>query len=273
MTLTVGGGPLAARPAGQANYRIEAPKHRLLLEEYPHRLRAIVDDRVVLDSIRVRLLHETGSQVLPYVPLEDVDPRVLRRSATSTQSPFKGDASYWSVQVGDRLLDDALWAYERPLPEAHWLAGLVALRWDAPDAWLVEDEVAFGPHLRDPYHRVDVFETGRRVTVDAGGHVIARTDRAKLLFETSRPVRAYIPRTDVSPGVLVAVAKRTQCPYKGEAAYFSLELDGRRIADAAWTYEAPLPEALKIAHHVCFLAEGVEVTVAGDRAAFRPDET
>ncbi|HWC27317.1 MAG TPA: DUF427 domain-containing protein [Solirubrobacteraceae bacterium] len=261
MTLTVGSGPLAGRPEGRRNFAIDAPAHRLLLEDYPHRLRAVVGGRVVLDSTRASVLHETGHQIVPYVPLEDFDRAVLRRSDTVTHCPFKGDASYWSLRVGGHELDDAVWAYEQPLASAAWLAGLAALRWDKADAWFVEDEVAFGPHLRDPYHRVDVFEASRPVTVHAGEHLIARTTRPKLLFETSLPVRVYVPRADVLAGALVPSQKRTQCPYKGQATYFSVQLDGRRIDDAAWTYETPLPEAHKVTGDVCFVAEGIDVDV------------
>lgn len=134
-------------------------------------------------------------------------------------------------------------------------------QWDVADEWFVEDEVAFGPHLRDPYHRVDVFESSRPVTVRAGDHEVARSRRAKLLFETSLPVRVYVPRSDVVPGVLAASDTRTQCPYKGQASYYSLEVDRRRIEDAAWTYDTPLPEALKVAGDVCFLADGIDVAL------------
>jgi uncharacterized protein (DUF427 family) len=262
MTITVGGGPLAERPQGRTNFRLDAPEHRLLLEDYPRRLRAVVADRVVLDSTRAALLHETGYLIVPYVPLEDFDAALLRRSDTTTHCPFKGDASYWSLDLGDRVVvPDAVWAYEDPLESARWLAGLAALKWDLADAWYVEDEVSFGPHLRDPYHRVDVNESSRTVTVRVGDRLIARTMRPKLLFETSLPVRVYVPRTDVAPGVLVESDKRTQCPYKGEATYFSLDVDGRRVEDGAWSYETPLPEAQKVTGHVCFLADAIDVDV------------
>jgi uncharacterized protein (DUF427 family) len=270
MTITVGPGPLAARPGGRGNFALDAPEHRLLLEDYPYRLRAVVAGRVVLDSTRARILHETGHQIVPYVPLEDFDGAVMRRTDTTTHCPFKGDASYWALDVDGEVVEDAVWAYEDPIPSAGWLAGLASLKWDLADRWYVEDEVAFDPHLRDPYHRVDVFESGRSVTVRAGAQVIARTERPRLLFETSLPVRVYLPRADVTPGVLVASDKRTQCPYKGQATYFSLQVDGDRIDDGAWTYETPLPEAQKVTGDVCFLAEGVEVEVGepqGGRSA------
>jgi len=166
-------------------------------------------------SLRSRVRSGTRHQLVPYVPLEDVDTSILERSDTQTHCPFKGDASYWSLRVGERALPYALWAYEQPIEPARWLEGLAALAWDAPDAWYVEEDRAFGPHLRDPYHRVDVWESARPATVRAGGRVIARSDRPKLLFETSLPVRVYIPRGDVDADVLVASETRTQCPYKG----------------------------------------------------------
>jgi uncharacterized protein (DUF427 family) len=129
------------------------------------------------------------------------------------------------------------------------------------DAWFVEEDPVFG-HLRDPYHRVDVHESSRPVTVRAGGRVIARTERPKLLFETGLATRVYVPRADVAAGALTPAEKRTVCPYKGQATYWSL--DG--IPDAAWSYEAPLAEAAKVAGHVSFDAEGVEVEVGSPSA-------
>ncbi len=59
-------------------------------------------------------------------------------------------------------------------------------------------------------------------------------------------------------GVLAASATRTHCPYKGEASYW----DVAGIADGAWSYETPLPEAIRAAGHVSFPGEGIEMEVA-----------
>ena len=106
------------------------------------------------------------------------------------------------------------------------------------DAWFVEDERVFGK-LRDPYHRVDVFESSRPVTVTAGGEVIARSDRAKLLFETGLPAGRVRARRRRRGRRAHPAEKRTTCPYKGEARYW----DVSGIADGAWSYETPLSEA------------------------------
>ncbi len=258
MSLTLGSGPLAGTPAGATNYTIEAPRHRIWFEPYPRRLRAFAGGRLVLDTTRAHLLHETGIPPVPYAPLEDFAADLLTPTERTTHCPFKGDAAYWTVTAGDTVLEDVLWGYPEPLGDAPWLAGHAALYWDRMDSWFIEDERVFG-HLKDPYHRVDVYETDRPVRVLRGDDVLAETTRAKLLFETSLPRRVYVPGGDVAPGVLVPSETTSVCPYKGTASYWAV--DG--AADAAWSYETPLPEALKVQGHVCFDgADGIRVEVA-----------
>jgi uncharacterized protein (DUF427 family) len=217
-----------------------------------------VGDRVVLDSVRVRLLHETGIPPRVYVPFEDLDQSLLSRTETSTHCPFKGDASYWTLQVGDRVIEDAVWAYEAPVEQASWLAGYASLYWEKADAWLVEEDRVFG-HLRNPYHRVDVHEAARRARVRVGGVIVAETKRPKLLFETGFAPRIYVPSGDIAPDALTRAQKRTVCAYKGEATYWDVGANGSRVADAAWSYEAPLPEAIQIQGHVSFAGAGLAI--------------
>jgi uncharacterized protein (DUF427 family) len=262
MSLSLGTGPLAGEPGGAFNFDLShAPAHRIFFTDYPRRLRAVIGERVVLDTTRAKLLYETGILPVPYVPLEDFDRTLLEPTEHSTHCPFKGDASYWTVRAGDRVEENAVWAYEDPLPDAPWLRGYGALYWKKADGWFVEEEPVFS-HLRDPFHRVDVHESSRPVTVTVGGRVIARSARPKLLFETGLPMRVYVPRADVVAGVLAPAEKRTTCPYKGEATYWSV--DG--VAEAAWSYETPLPEATKAQGHVSFDGDGIEVELGEPRA-------
>jgi uncharacterized protein (DUF427 family) len=258
MSLTLGKGPLAGTPGGAFNFSLDgAPRHRIYFDAFPARLRGLVGDSVVVDTTDARLLHETAIKPVAYVPLVDVDASLLTRTETSTHCPFKGDASYWSLTVGDRVVEDALWAYEEPLPEADWLRGYGAFYWDKIDTWLVEDEPVAG--LRDPYHRVDVRTASRPVVVRAAGSVVAESDRPLMLFETGLAPRVYVPREDVADGVLEPGERRTHCPYKGDATYWSVRAGGRLLQDAAWSYEEPFDESARIAGHVSFDAEDVEV--------------
>lgn len=260
MSLTTGSGPLGGRPPA-SNYTFDAPAHKLLFEPDGRRLRAFVGETCVLDTTRMHLLHETGILPVPYVPLADIDGELLERTETTTHCPFKGDASYWSLRVGDELREDAVWAYEEPLESAPWLRGFAALYSDRVDRWMVEDEPLEG-HIRDPYHRVDVHQSSRRVRVSAGDDLVAESSRPVLLFETSMPVRAYLPRGDVVAGRLAPSSTQTTCPYKGEATYWHVHANGRTFDDAAWSYELPHAAAMRIAGHVCFAADGIDVALS-----------
>ena len=262
MTLTLGSGPLSSNGAGSLNFDMaDAPKHRLLFDDYPRRMRAFLDGQPLLDTTRGKLLHESNILPVFYLPIEDLDKNLLEESGHTTHCPFKGDASYWSLHVGDQLIENAVWHYPQPLAPASWLDGFCSLYDSAPDLWLQEDEPVHG-HLRDPYHRVDVLESSRRVVVKAGGETIAESDRPKLLFETGLPPRPYIPRADVRPGILVPSETTSHCPYKGHATYFGVTAGGTLVEDAAWTYESPLPEAIRATDHLSFDGEGIEVEIS-----------
>ncbi len=262
MTLTISNGPLAAHPPGTVNYHIDGPDHVLLFQEFPRRVRAGFGGETVADTAAGMLLHETNYLPKLYFPDADVRSDLLEPSDTVTWCPFKGEATYRSVRVGDRVAGDAVWAYPDPLEGARWLAGYASIDWSSMDAWFDEDEEVEG-HLRDPYHRVDVRRSSRHVRVLAGDEVIAESTRPKLLSETGLPNRWYLPGGDVRGGVLEPSDTVTVCPYKGTASYWSLLLGERRIDDAAWSYEQPLENALAAGGHVCFVHPEVTVEVDG----------
>jgi uncharacterized protein (DUF427 family) len=78
----------------------------------------------VADSHQPRLLFETGSPTRYYLPLVDLRLDLLRPSSTTTRCPYKGTATYWSVDVGGRVFEDVVWSYQAPLLEAVKIAGL-----------------------------------------------------------------------------------------------------------------------------------------------------
>jgi uncharacterized protein (DUF427 family) len=210
----------------------------------------------VLDTTRGKLLYEIAIPPRFYAPIEDFDAAVLSRTDHSTHCAFKGDASYWSVSVNGASKENAVWAYENPIAEAAWLDGYASLYHGKADEWWVEDERALGGALRDPFHRVDVLPSSRRVRVTAGDEVLVDTDRAMLLFETGLSPVAYVPRADVRSEITPS-EKRTFCPYKGEARYS----DVAGIADAAWSYEYPRPESTGIAGLVAFDVSKVTIAI------------
>jgi uncharacterized protein (DUF427 family) len=264
MTLTIGTGPFGDQGDKAFNFDVRAPRdHALYLEESPKRVRVVLGDETVADSRRAKLLHEAGLLPVYYFPQEDVRMELLEESEHTTHCPFKGDASYWSVRVGERVVENAVWGYPEPIDSCPPIAGLVAFYWNKMDHWYEEDEEVF-VHPRDPYHRVDVLESSRHVTVKVNGEVVAETDRPMILFETGLPPRYYMPQEDVRGAALLKTEKTTQCPYKGVASYYSVDAGDRRVEDLVWYYPDPIPEATKIKGLLCFFNEKVDLEVDGE---------
>jgi uncharacterized protein (DUF427 family) len=101
-------------------------------------------------------------------------------------------------------------------------------------------------------HRIEISDGDREVVVRAGEHVIARTARPKLLREGKLPVRTYVPVEDVEDGVLTRTEKSTHCPFKGDATYWTVAVNGVTAENAAWSYEDPIPQSAAIRGHLCF---------------------
>ena len=140
MSLTLGTGPLGSKPSGEFNFSlVGAPAHRLYFEPFPRRVRALVDDRIVLDSVRGRLLYESNIPPRLYVPLGDLDAALLEPSATSTHCPFKGEATYWDV----RGIAGGAWSYESPLPESLAVRGHLSFEGEGIDVELAEPAARF----------------------------------------------------------------------------------------------------------------------------------
>jgi uncharacterized protein (DUF427 family) len=263
MALTMGTGPFGTDPGGVLNVRIDGPERVLYLEDSPRRIRVVVAGETVAESIRAKLLHETSLLPVYYLPFEDVREDLLEPSDTSTHCPFKGDASYWSIRVGDDLREDAVWSYPEPIEGAPPLAGLVAFRFRAVDEWWEEAE-RIEVHARDPYHRCDVVRSDRHVVVRVGGEVVADSRRPTMLFETGLPPRFYLPADDVRLEKLTRTDTRTSCPYKGTTGrYYTLEAGGQRLEDVVWCYDEVLAEVQGIEGLLAFYNEKVDLEVDG----------
>jgi uncharacterized protein (DUF427 family) len=269
MSLTFSSGPLSVQPPQAVNYRIEGPAHRLLMQDFPRRVRAAFGGQTVLDTVRGALLHESALPPQLYVPMEDIRADLLRPTDHHTYCPFKGTASYWSVEVGGQVAENAIWAYPEPNPESPWLRGYAGFYWDAMDEWYDEDELVAGG-LPDPYHRVDVRRSSRPVRVLLDGTVLAETRSPLLLSETGLPNRFYIPSGDVRQDLLEASDTNTVCPYKGTASYWSVVAGDRKLTDAAWAYPQARGDAGPVSGYLCFLHDEL-TTEVGAPGAGSPD--
>ncbi len=232
-------------------------------EDSRRRVRVIFAGVTIADSKRVMLLHEFGRLPVFYFPMEDVRMDMTEATERHTHSPLKGEASYWTIRVGDRVAEDTAWSYLNPLPEGPKIQGYVAFYWEQMDAGYEEDEQVVA-HARDPYKRVDILPYSRHVRVVLGGVTIADTRHLQMLLETGLPTRYYIPEQDVRMELLEPTETTTRCPYKGMASYRTVRVGNRVYKDIVWSYREPLPACLPIARLLCFFNERVEAIYVDD---------
>lgn len=109
-----------------------------------------------------------------------------------------------------------------------------------------------------PDHPITIAPQPGRVRVLLAGVAVADSTHALRLQEARYPAVLYIPRADIRADAFVRSARTSHCPYKGDAGYFDLVVDGTRRPDAVWTYEDPYPAVAAIKDHVAFYPDRVD---------------
>jgi uncharacterized protein (DUF427 family) len=232
------------------------------------RIRVYFAGKVVADSTRAHLLRDGGTPVY-YFPESDVQADLFVPSKLVRNAPLRGNASFWSIKVGDRLAENAVWTYRDPVKGAEFLKGYVAFDWDSMDHWFEEKDEVF-VHARDPFKRIDSVQTDRHIRVVLNGATVAESDDAVMLLEPGLPIRYYLPIADIRVDLLKPSDSTSRCPYKGLANYYSMEIGGRTFKDIAWSYRAPTLESGKIAGMVSFYNEQVDAIVVDGEELPKP---
>ncbi|GAA1631977.1 DUF427 domain-containing protein [Kribbella alba] len=109
-----------------------------------------------------------------------------------------------------------------------------------------------------PDHPITVEKNPDRVVVKVAGQVIADSREALSLQEASYPAVQYIPRKDVDLTQLARTDNESYCPYKGDAAYYSIIPGGEKTVNAVWTYEQPYAAVAEIQDHLAFYPDRVD---------------
>ena len=86
------------------------------------------------------------------------------------------------------------------------------------------------------------------------GTIVAESDATRVIEGNH-----YFPPDSVKREYFKDSSTTSTCPWKGEATYYSLEVDGERNEDAAWYYRTPRDAAAEIKGYVAFW-RGVEIT-------------
>jgi uncharacterized protein (DUF427 family) len=107
-------------------------------------------------------------------------------------------------------------------------------------------------------HPIAIAPAPKRVRVHFAGKTIADSTRVLVLREAGYQPVNYIPRADVNMTALSRSSHASHCPYKGDASYFTIAVEGRRSENAAWSYEQPFPAMAAIKEYVAFYPSRVD---------------
>ena len=96
--------------------KLPGPDHPITIEKNPARVRVLFNGQVVAETTRALTLKEANLPAVQYIPREDADMALFRRTAHSSHCPYKGDAGYFSLSTDGRTAENAVWTYEAPYP-------------------------------------------------------------------------------------------------------------------------------------------------------------
>ena len=103
-----------------------SPDYKITLTPGERRIRVWLGSVAVADSARVLVMREGDYPPVYYFPREDVTMDALTATDRSTVCPFKGDASYWTIEAGDRTEENVAWSYQSPYDEMARIKGYIA---------------------------------------------------------------------------------------------------------------------------------------------------
>lgn len=195
-----------------------------------------------------------------WFPSEDVRTELFDESSRREQHPVFGSVELLDLRIGAR--HEAGFATRHPDVDA--LRGLLGLDWRRTDRLYEEDELV-APEPIDPYHRVDVRDSSRRLRISLDDVILAESAAPRMLFETTARPRFYLTADEVRTELLEPSALRTGCQYKGMAEYFHVRVGGRLVEDLVWRYPDPREDGRRIAGRFCIHHERCHTEVDGRR--------
>lgn len=222
-------------------------------EDVWRRVRVFFNGQFVVDANVPKLVWEH-----PHFPVYYFPSSAIKSEYLTNKQP-RGDVDIYDLSVNGKISPMAVKLFKTGNLKDHF-----KIESNQVDAWFEEDERIYG-HPKDPYKRITVLQSSKKVQIEIDGVEVASTSRPKLLYETGLPVRIYIPHTDVRLDLLEDDTQMmSHCPYKGYASYYTIKLpNGDRKDGLAWWYKTPKIECAGIEGHIAFYDEKVDVRVDG----------
>jgi uncharacterized protein (DUF427 family) len=121
------------------------PDYVIDFDPVPARVAAWVGDTDIAESDHARVMFELGHAPMYYMPQDDLRMDLFSKTDHKTFCPYKGIASYWSVTVGGKTVENAVWSYLDPYPQMAALKGHMGFYWGRMDRWTEDGETVSGP--------------------------------------------------------------------------------------------------------------------------------
>lgn len=209
--------------------------------------------KYTFDTIKAFHVWEHPNYPQYYVPISSFTPDANLTKMGPVEGT-NGAAFLGRLSVGKRNTERVLIFNTKALKD------LVKIDFRAIDQWFEEDVPIFC-HPKDPYKRIDILQSTRKVKVGIDGVTLAESSSPMFLLETTLRTRYYLPPTSVKWEYLSPSDTETLCPYKGKANYYHVSVNGKVYRDLVWYYRYPTPESAPVAGHLCFYNEKVDVWV------------
>lgn len=111
------------------------PGYAVDIEPAAKRVRVVFNGETIVDTDRAVLVLETQQAPVYYFRREDVRMDLAQSTEHTSFCPFKGEASYWTLTVGDKTVENVFWSYETPYVEVPGMKDLIGIYWNRMDAW------------------------------------------------------------------------------------------------------------------------------------------
>jgi len=229
----------------------------------PKRIRILYNGAYVADSTKAVFIWEHEYYPQYYLPRSAFDMSKVTQGEKIMSENCEHIATNWTIAVGGKSTTQALCFVDDLEGKGKVLSGLVKANFTDFDQWFEEDSPIF-VHPKDPFKRVDIVASSRSIKVEVDGHIVAEATSSMHLYETGLPVRYYLPFTSIDVSKLQTSSTRTQCPYKGEAEYYSLKVGGEEHKDIVWYYRTPTIESSAVTGLCCFYNEKVDISIQED---------
>ncbi|KAF5965348.1 isoamyl alcohol oxidase [Fusarium bulbicola] len=230
------------------------------------RIRAVHNHTTIVDTTHGAYVWEHDSFPTIYVPAVDVkNAKLVDKTNISVELKDRAAIAQLVIPTHDGIkeakVDNVVHFFQDVTLGA--LSDMVRIEFRSIDQWFEEDEPIF-VHAKDPFKRVDILHSTRPIEVKVNGRTVAKATSSMHLLETGLPTRYYLPLSAVDQTVLSKSPVRSKCPYKGEAEYYNIVIDGKTFENLVWYYNHPTLESAAIARLVCFYNEKVDIILDGE---------